>query len=191
MTAACERGSERLQDEVQIQDEVQTTAGQSAVSPAEPERAAAKNPYSPYGVQVHENQHFDVVTFKDVGVSHFGEQRDPLLEAIADSLAMNMSIDPTMPYIARLVHDEEFANPDSHIYCDMNHIYVDVWTSEEPDRWGYSLWSGCSESDQFAHEELEVDLHSDDYLSAVQALTNRIADDIRRADRDDCFTQSC
>lgn len=150
------------------------------------------NPYSPYGVRVFENSHFDVVTFKDVGVSHFSNDRSPLLESIAVSLATNMSIDPTMPYRAHLVHNEKFADPDSHVYCDMNHIYVDLWTATAPDRFGYSLWSGCNETDQFAWEELPMKISgTTEYFTAVEVLTGRIADKIRDADHRDCFTQTC
>lgn len=150
------------------------------------------NPYSPYGVRILENTHFDVVTFKDVGVSHFSRDREPLLESIADSLAFNMSVDVTLPYRAQLVHSEKYADPDSHLYCEMNHIYVDIWTATAPDRFGYSLWSGCSETDQFAWEELPITLsEGGEYFSAVEALTGRIADRIRDADKSDCFTQTC
>lgn len=154
--------------------------------------APTLNPYSPYGVAVHAHSEYDVVTFKDVGLTGLSAHREAVLESIADSLAMNMSLDPRRPYDAHFVHDEYFSDPNSHVYCDMKHIYVDVWTGSHPDRVGYSLWSGCGEDDQFAWEEVPVEFSaSKEFQPVVDVLTSSIADKLREADAQGCYTKTC
>ena len=69
---------------------------------------------------------------------------------------------------------------------------VYVWRSESPKRWGYSLWSGCGESDNFAWQEVEVDEAKVGTLTEeVSPLAESIADRLAEAESSNCFVKQC
>lgn len=154
--------------------------------------AAERSPYSPYAVHLADHDRFHLVTFKDVGMNLFSPDRAMLYEALAQSVALQMSVLPGPEWRAELIHDASYADPANHLSCESEHIYVDVWTGEDPDRWGYSLWSGCGEDDQFAWEELNdpLDARAPAHES-VEGLARRIVEQLSEADESGCFTRNC
>lgn len=154
--------------------------------------AAERSPYSPYAVHLADHERFHLVTFKDVGMNLFSPDRALLYEALAQSVALQMSVLPGPQWRAELIHDASYADPANHLSCESEHIYVDVWTGEDPDRWGYSLWSGCGEDDQFAWEELSdpLDARAPAHES-VESLARRIVEELSEANESGCFTRNC
>lgn len=148
--------------------------------------------YSPFIVEL-EGGEFDTVSFKDVGLERVdGEPDQLMLEAVAESLAYEIADrSDEMGYEAQMTYDEKMAEPSNHVHCGLNHLYIDLWQSESPDRWGYSLWSGCSEVDKFASDEL-LDEHPDaDLTTHVEPLTESIVDSLAEASKEECFQAQC
>lgn len=148
--------------------------------------------YSPFVVQVPESKMaFTTITFKDVGLqrdSH--EPSDPLLETIAHSIAYQLQATPGLDVEHSIVeYDERLIDPANHLACETHHLYVDVWNSD--DTWGYSLWSGCSEADNFAWKEVAMPQGVTDLPERVRPLADNIADTLAEAHLDGCFTKSC
>lgn len=148
----------------------------------------AQHAYSPYLVRVKaDHMPFDVISFKDVGLD-VGDDTSLTYETIAESLALQMSVEPTLS--SEVVYSKDILDPANHKTCGSRHIYVDVWSTQEPQQWGYSLWSGCGEEDRFAWHQLPRP-HSEDPVVAVEALTRSIADALRDASARSCFTRGC
>ena len=148
--------------------------------------------YSAYAVETPTNASFHIVTFKDVGIRHFTPNLEPLYETVAESLALQMTSLADPAWTARAAYRAELLDPANHRHCATRHIYVDVWTSMEPDRWGYSLWSGCGEDDQFAWTELPMtSAAADDLVGHAEALTTSILGDLRSAQERGCWTRTC
>lgn len=147
--------------------------------------------YSPFLLRVSGAAPFRIVSFKDVGITSATRALRPLLyEAIAHSLAHQLNSDPSRALSSDVDYSEEIADPANHTHCESEHIYVDIWQSQQPPRWGYSLWSGCGEDEQFAWEELAAPA-GDDLIGKVEPLTRQIASSLREAVDSGCFRKSC
>lgn len=135
---------------------------------------------------------FNEITFKDVGLSRASsDPNDLMLEAIAESVSYSLQVEPQLGVSQSLVHyDAALADPANHASCDLNHLYVDVWNGS--DRWGYSLWSGCSESDNFAWEEVLIPGDRSQHIAdRVVPLGESIAQTLAEAHQRDCYTAHC
>lgn len=148
--------------------------------------------YSPFVLDL-EGGEFDTVSFKDVGLQRDGGEPDErLLEVVAESLAYEFAArQDELGYVAEVGYDEKMADPSNHVHCGLNHLYVDLWQSEAPDRWGYSLWSGCSEMDKFASEELPEESEKGDLTAQVAPLTASIVDSLAEASSEECYQKTC
>ena len=148
--------------------------------------------YSPFVVQVPESKMaFTTITFKDVGLQRESpEPSDPLLETIAHSIAYRLQATPALDVRQSIVeYDERLIDPSNHLACETHHLYVDVWNSDHT--WGYSLWSGCSEADNFAWKEVAIPADADDLPERVRPLADNIAESLAEAHVDGCFNKSC
>lgn len=163
-------------------------------SAADVEAAAdevAKFHYSPFYVELKGAGEFDIITFKDVGLKRSTtDPNDPLLEVIAESLSYSISESDLGYGPAYVSYAEELADPASHKACGQNHLYVDVWKSRDS-RYGYSLWSGCGESDNFAWKELEIPAKGSNLADEVEPLTRSITESIAEAKASQCFQKHC
>ena len=157
-------------------DEVASVVPTLAPAPESPDPV-----YSPFVVRVPDENAFSVISFKDVGMSLSSDEQLHVYETIAEGLALELG--------SHMDHDPHSADPANHLSCEGEHVYVDLWQSGRG--WGYSLWSGCGEDDQFAHREVEVSIEPDDRVASLQSLTDDIARELRRAVRENCFTRSC
>jgi hypothetical protein len=147
--------------------------------------------YSPFVVKLN-GADFDTVSFKDVGLDReTTDPNDPLFEVIAASFAYEISKRNSLDYEAQVIYDEEILDPGNHLYCGTNHLYVDVWKSSSPDRWGFSMWSGCGEIDNFAWKEVPDTSPSDDPTVHVEPLTAGIVEALADAAKSNCFQKSC
>lgn len=172
--AACQAPTERA------------SKGQESAAPSS--KDAPRHAYSPYLIRVKsDDMPFDVISFKDVGLNA-GDDAPLTYETIAESLALQMSVEPTLS--SEVVYSKDILDPANHKTCGSRHIYVDVWSTQDPQQWGYSLWSGCGEEDRFAWHQLPRP-HSEDPVVAVEALTRSIADALRDASARSCFTRGC
>ncbi|RLB51443.1 MAG: hypothetical protein DRJ42_16805 [Deltaproteobacteria bacterium] len=145
--------------------------------------------YSPFVVEVTGTDlPFEHITFKDVGISVAPDDQEFIYETIAQSLSAALGADQGMSLEARVLYSEDAADPAHHRACAARHVYVDVWHSAESLKWGYSLWSGCGEDDQFAWREFAAT--SPDPAS-VDPLTRDIAAHLGRALATGCFTRNC
>lgn len=145
--------------------------------------------YSPFVVEVTGTDlPFEHITFKDVGMSVAPENRAFVYETIAQSLSAALGAEEAMSLEARVLYSEDAADPAHHRACAGRHVYVDVWHSATSPKWGYSLWSGCGEDDQFAWREF--DTASPDPAS-VEPLTRDIVAHLGRALETGCFTRHC
>lgn len=156
--------------------------------PTRPEATVETDPgphYSPWVVTVGDRDaRFDEISFKDVGMSSIDDtDRPETFHAIAESLASQLSE-------SEASYSEAMSRPENHLSCAPRHVYVDLWASESPARWGYSLWSGCGEDDRFAWEELRRASSPDD-ADAIATLTEHIAGSLREAIETGCFTRQC
>jgi len=148
----------------------------------EPTPAPPPEPlYSPFVVQVASSP-FDVISFKDVGMSLPEEDRALTYESLAEGVALELSDERS----SLVSYDERAASPDAHLACEGRHIYVDLWSNDE--RLGYSLWSGCGEDDRFALEELTRPGTPE---RDVDELSRAIASSLDRAVATGCFTRRC
>ena len=153
----------------------------SVVPQLEPAPESPDPVYSPFVVQLDDETPFSVISFKDVGMSLSDDEQQHVYETIAEGLALELG--------SQMQHDPHSANPANHLACEGEHVYVDMWQSGSG--WGYSLWSGCGEDDEFAHREIEVEIEPDNRVASIQTLTDDIAAELRRAVRENCFTRHC
>ncbi len=174
------------------------TAPQAAIAVNKTPKANDAQPtktHSPYMLKLTEDNSdppFNVISFKDVGIADSGENSELLYETLAESLALEMSIEPAKLY-SEVVHEhaapkDEEQKPGS---CGQRHIYVDVWSTDAPRQWGYSLWSGCSEADQFAWQELPRPKVEAASIEDLKPLAEDIARALKDAARTGCFQREC
>ncbi|MEO1228304.1 MAG: hypothetical protein AAFZ18_05305 [Myxococcota bacterium] len=154
---------------------------------SEPEAdAGLMSLYSPYVLQMSAELPFQRISMKDVGMSVDPSHREQVYEEVAMSLSVALAQDPEIPMSSEVLYSEEVKDPASHLACGMAQIYVDVWAPRGTERWGYSLWSGCSEEDRFARHEVNRRDAQD-----VDALTRSIAHSLRHAVATRCFVREC
>ncbi len=154
---------------------------------------AAKSPdyfYSPFVVSLAGSHHFKQVSFKDVGLKRTEPgPNDPLLEVIAESLAIHLS-ESQLNVQAQVSYDETILDPLNHVACGGDHLYVDIWRSGD-DRLGYSLWSGCGDNDNFAWKEVPASFEPTDLALIVDPLAASITESLAQATKNSCFQKSC
>lgn len=158
--------------------------------PAKPEASASTDPhYSPFVVEVEGPVPFHQITFKDVGMSLPADDRALTYETIAESLSQRLSGGAALTVDSHVRFSAAVADPNNHVSCHGKHVYVDMWHSPPSQRWGYSLWSGCGEDDQFAWRELPSGPgHPAD---VVDPLTDAIASSLEHAVSTGCFQRDC
>ncbi len=162
--------------------------------PAEAKKEKPSYYYSPFVLSVRSNQSlFKKISFKDVGVKALNDDlRKSVYEVMAQSLASELSIEHSLSMPANVVYDEAITDPSNHLACGSDHLYVDVWQSEAPKRWGYSLWSGCGEDDNFAWKEVSFTPHPQGDLKVdVKPLAQSIVASIREANQKGCYQKTC
>lgn len=149
--------------------------------------------YSPFGVSVENSEDYKLISFKDVGLESPGAMEDTILyEAIAQSLAYQIRTNADLELDPRVVHEPALAEPDNHTYCEKDRVYVDLWQTESPHKWGYSLWSGCSKAQRFAWQEVTAsEVDPDALTEGIEPLTSNIVDSLRKADETDCYRRAC
>lgn len=173
--------------------EVSGTATESVAEARQADESSRDHHYSAFGVQI-ETSKFKMMSFKDVGLNRTDPSAsDRLLEAIAQSVAYEFHRAPDIDPRARVVHDKGLADPDNHTYCESGRVYVDIWRSPNPDRWGYSLWSGCSKSRKFASGETKMTVtpENGDLHRAVEPLAKGIVGSFSSAVDEGCFQRKC
>ncbi len=155
-----------------------TTTTQTVIT----EEPSAPN-YSPFVLDVDADVPFAIISFKDVGMSLPSTDQAFVYESLAESLASELDGREIM---SRVRHVPEILDPNNHVACEGEHIYVDLWKSSSSagDRFGYSLWSGCGEDDRFAFQDERV-------LATVDALAQDIASSLSNAVETRCFTRLC
>ncbi|MEM9072455.1 MAG: hypothetical protein AAGE52_28370 [Myxococcota bacterium] len=137
--------------------------------------------YSPFVVQVGDAP-FSVISFKDVGMSIPQDDREFMYESLAEGLSMELA-----SMESAVQHMPHMSEPANHLSCEGQHIYVDLWREDQG--WGYSLWSGCGEDDQFGRHAVEVE--GDERIASMESLSTHIASRLRDAVRTGCFTRHC
>ncbi len=153
--------------------------------------------YSPFVLKVSSpNSAFKKISFKDVGLRHLDKDqatRHGFYETMAESLAYELQMNEELDMSAsRVIYDEAIVDPANHLACGSNHLYVDVWRSAEPTRWGYSLWSGCGEEDNFEWREVEFEPATDgDVIKDVSTLSKSIMESLEQADARGCYQKAC
>ena len=151
--------------------------------------------YSPYFLSGDGELPFTTISFTDVGLNVRAEAPVDayLLEAIAESLAYKIITHEELNFTPEVRYDAHMEDPENHRFCDDAHLYVALWRGYDPDRWGYSLWSGCHEDQQFAWEEVEHPgaLEHPDVLAQVDPLTDSIVASIHQAHQRSCYGLSC
>lgn len=173
-------------------------AAETSKTPAKVEKksghAAAQYHYSPFVVQVPESAMvFDVISFKDVGLKRESQDpADPLLESLAEAVSFEIqSASELGVKQSHVEYLESYADPANHRSCESEHLYVDVWNKGEAS-WGYSLWSGCGDADNFAWEEVAgVADDTTDLPDKLQPLAGAIAKRLVTAHQSKCFVKNC
>ena len=154
------------------------------------DHAAPSYFYSPFVVRLAGGHHFKSVSFKDVGLKRATPTPDdPLLEVIAESVAIHLSESP-LNVEAEVSYDPSVLDPSNHVACGSDRLYVDVWRSGE-DKMGYSLWSGCCDDDNFAWAEVPATFNPADLPVAVDPLAASIIESLATATQKSCFQKSC
>lgn len=150
--------------------------------------------YSPFMLNAPDGTVFKTITFTDVGLS----QPEPgpvdplLLETIAESLAQKIAHHEELNFTPVVAYDKALSDPDNHLFCEQHHLYIALWRGYAPDRWGYSLWSGCNEEHQFAWKEVVASASDDpDLVTVVEPLTTSIAEALAEATQKSCFLAKC
>lgn len=159
---------------------------------AEAEAEARSFHYSPFVVQVPESEMvFGTISFKDVGLARTSKDpSDPMLEAIAQAVSYEIQLDPSLAVGHTLVeYDEEILDPANHTFCEERHLYVDVWNGD--DKWGYSLWAGCGEQDNFAWKEVSIPEPDAELTDKVGIVGNAITRSLVDAHAKSCYQKSC
>lgn len=158
----------------------------AACSPKSTSSAPLPPVHSPYVVNVSGSEYFEVISFKDVGRERFSSA---LYASFAESLALGLSTHPDLNFTVSVEYLPELLNSSAHLACEGRHVYVDLWHAEKPTRWGYSLWSGCSQESNFAWEEVA---HTGNVPPGdIRAVTSAMADTLAQAERTSCVTRRC
>ncbi len=167
------------------------TAGEAPAPPEGPAPEEAEGPvYSPFVVTVDGAAPYRSITFKQVGSLVSDVDRAVLFEALAESLVLELQGE-THEFVSHMSYDPSVAQPGAHLACGAAQIYVDFWerSGAEPG-FGFSLWSGCSEDDRFALEDVEAG--SEGEITAwIEPLSRGIAAALRRAGSTGCYQRSC
>lgn len=191
MASGCDKPEPPL--EVAAPSDARITSPDNKAEPVE----AVKKPkfyYSPFVLEVQDQDAvFKKISFKDVGVGELTHaERATLYETMAESLSYELSLAPDLEMPAQVAYDLEITDPKNHLACGSNHLYVDVWRSKSPERWGFSLWSGCGEQDNFAWKEVTyMPRETDDMIEEVKPLTRGIVDAIKVAEEQGCYQKTC
>ncbi len=186
---ACERAPE---GGAKGDDDQQAVEAESEGTESD-ESSDSSTSYSPFGVSVENSEDYKLISFKDVGLENPGGTEDTILyEAIAQSLAYQIRTDADLEVDPRVVHKPALAEPDNHTYCEKDRVYVDLWQSESPRKWGYSLWSGCSKAQRFAWQEVPAsEVDPDALAEGLEPLTSNIVESLQKADETDCYRRTC
>lgn len=164
------------------------------LKPAEPAAQAPTHRYSPFVLRVEQGSVFKKISFKDVGFKLREDEAEAraVYEVIAESLAQELSGEVKLQLAAEVAYDEAILDPNNHVACGSDHLYVDVWRSKQPERWGYSLWSGCGEDDNFAWREIKVEGQvAGDPIEEVRPLTRGIVEALSTAVERGCYQKTC
>jgi hypothetical protein len=164
-----------------------------AGAPADAEKEKKhSHAYSPFVLKVSDGDPFRVVSFKDVGMKLSDDDAMMMYETIAESLALELGASQNLKMRSQVAYDESILDPKNHLACGSDQLYVDLWRSEGPARWGYSLWSGCGEDDNFAWKEVKVEaLDTGDPIQDVKSLTSNIASTLAAATSKGCYQKTC
>ncbi len=171
-----------------------------AQAPASPAAGAAQpqadepppQHYSPFVINLHNSEVFHKISFKDVGARTTEAERAALYEALAESLRFELKTHQHLKLQGEVTYDEAITDPRNHLACGAYHLYVDFWRSSQPDRWGYSLWSGCGDDDNFAWQEVAYAPSAAQPLtSQVQPLAKHIAQTLGDATSRSCYQKVC
>ena len=147
--------------------------------------------YSPFVLKIDAPESaFDTISFKDVGIKLDDSQREMVYETIAQALSQELASDKVLNLSSNVSYDKAILDPNNHLACGSRHLYVDVWQSRAPDRWGYSLWSGCGDDDNFDWKEISFE-RTDDHMSNVAFLTRQIRTSLREATEKGCYRKTC
>lgn len=148
--------------------------------------------YSPFVLKVKSSSSvFQKISFKDVGIQGVDDaSREGVYETIAESLSMSLNENMSLSMPASVVYDEEITDPANHLACGSDHLYVDVWQSNDPPRWGYSLWSGCGDDDNFVWKEISRE-GSRASTEQVKPLTDSIISELEKAKSRGCYQKTC
>ncbi|NJK89625.1 MAG: hypothetical protein HC923_09605 [Myxococcales bacterium] len=137
---------------------------------------------------MHDDLPFQRITFKQVGSHRSDIDAHLLFEVLAEAVAMDLH--EVSGWRAHSSFVPEIADPSAHLACSAAHVYVDFWETASPETgWGFSLWSGCTESDRFALGA--VVSSSEDLVQWVKPLSEEIAGTLRDAQIRSCWTRSC
>lgn len=158
-------------------------------TPEAPAESAQTYHYSPFVVQVSATSMvFDRISFKDVGLRASADPQ--LLETIAESVSYDLQSAPELGVQeSRVEYLAEYTDPDNHRACEAEHLYVDVWGGAP--KWGYSLWSGCGEADNFAWEQVSAPNADAPLAEQVAPLTEAITAKLVNAHQQKCFVKHC
>lgn len=147
--------------------------------------------YSPFVLRIASHSIFRTVSFKDVG-SHLGHKdADTVYEALADALALEMNTIPELSMVSNVDYDASNLDPSNHLSCGADRIYVDFWRAKEPAKWGYSLWSGCGEDDNFAWKEIPYSPVKGDLVTNLKPLAKGIVSSLKAANTKSCYQKMC
>lgn len=164
---------------------------------AEQPAVAAQKPqfkpvYSPFVLDIKDKNVFRRISFKDVGAKLDQKHATMLYESLAEALRAELSNDPTLSMRAEVSFDKAITDPKNHLACGSDHLYIDFWRSQNPQRWGYSLWSGCGEDDNFAWKEFVYTVDKPGApVEEIAPLAKNIVSSIKEANAKGCYQKAC
>lgn len=166
--------------------------GSTQVKPGVDKVVKAKYAYSPFVLRITSHRIFRTVSFKDVG-SHLGHKdANVVYEALADALALEVNTIPELSMVSNVAYDASNLDPSNHLSCGADKIYVDFWRAKSPERWGYSLWSGCGEDDNFAWKEIAyTPSKKKDLIKDLKPLAQGIVSSLKDAHTNSCYQKMC
>lgn len=161
-------------------------------APAAAEKAPSKPVYSPFVLNIKSQNVFKRISFKDVGSKFEQHKTQALYESLAEAMSMELAAQPTLNMSAEVAFDKAITDPKNHLACGSDHLYVDFWRSTHPQRWGYSLWSGCGEDDNFAWKEFKYSVEqAGEPTIEVAPLARSIVSSIKEASDKGCYQKAC
>lgn len=163
------------------------------VEPAAAEKKPQFKPvYSPFVLDIKDKNVFRRISFKDVGAKLDQKHATMLYESLAEALRVELSSDPTLSMRAEVSFDKAITDPKNHLACGSDHLYIDFWRSQNPQRWGYSLWSGCGEDDNFAWKEFVYTVEKPGVpVEEIAPLAKNIVSSIKEASAKGCYQKAC